>query len=115
MNKIKLWFKRIMKKWFRKDSSSTTPKIVIRKRNDAQPSTDSNTQNIPRITIMNDRTSASSNTNRRVESSNSISQGITVRNQRKPRRCPMCATTDNITERLSGRQKWQCTECQHIF
>jgi len=40
---------------------------------------------------------------------------VTVIAQRKPGRCPMCATTGCVTENPRGRPKWKCSECGHLF
>ena len=121
MGKIKDWFKRITKKLFRKKSPSSPPRIVIKEWNERRPISTQHTPNAPKITIKeaSSRTFPISGSNlspNEAEVSNScLGQDIIVRKQRKPSRCPMCATRGCITENYGERLRWFCSVCRHTF
>lgn len=120
-----------LKKKFKKKSlavDTQTPKIVIRSRHNplsfsqSQPQTaavpnSDEAESPPRIMIhsVNQRTPIASGTNvyrNDVDVQNpNLGRGITVNRQRKPSRCPMCATSrGQITENAGGNPRWKCTD-----
>lgn len=104
-------------------SNAQSQKIVIRSRHDSHPTSDQNNvpEDIPKITIrgVNQRTPIASGTNiyrTEVDVQNTnLGGGITVNRQRKPGRCPLCATRGGIIENPGGRPRWKCPACDSTF
>lgn len=44
-----------------------------------------------------------------------IGKGITVNKQRKPGKCPICATPGRVAANVNGGDKWICKECGSTF
>lgn len=44
-----------------------------------------------------------------------IGKGITVNKQRKPGKCPICATQGSVAANAGGGDKWICEECGSTF
>lgn len=44
-----------------------------------------------------------------------IGKGITVNKQRKPGKCPICATQGRVEANVNGGDKWICEECGNTF
>jgi rubrerythrin len=44
-----------------------------------------------------------------------IGHGITVKKQRKPGRCPLCATKGKVVENTARGGRWKCEECGSTF
>jgi hypothetical protein len=127
IEKIKNFFRR------KKNSSLSggSQRIVIRSRNERHAPTpivepnitvnpiniESNNSDAPRITIrsVNRRTPIAAGGNVyssevSVQNAN-LGHGITVMRQRKPGRCPICATRGCVVENTGGgRHRWLCTE-----
>jgi len=82
---------------------------------------DGNDSDTPRITIrgVNQRTPIASGGNvysNEVDVQNAnLGRGITVMRQRKPGRCPLCATRGGITESADGGNRWLCPACGSTF
>ena len=126
---IKNQFEKI-KEYFSKEnitvSDEQNKKIVIRTHNDPyslsiQDIQINETIDAPKITIrgVNERVPIASGTNvyrseAEVQNAN-IGHGITVKKQRKPGRCPNCATRGEIVENSEGNQRWKCPVCNYAF
>ena len=99
-------------------------KIVINARHNS-PSYQNEQANelvgVPKITILgvNQRTPVASGTNvyrTEVDVQNTnLGNGITVNSQRKPGRCPICATRGGILENPNGSPRWLCPVCDSTF
>jgi len=83
----------------------------------SNPNNETASGDAPRITILtvNRRTPIASGGNVyssevSVQNAN-LGRGITVMRQRKPGRCPICATRGSVVENTGGgRHRWLCTE-----
>ena len=129
MNFVKEQFEK-MKSFIKKRKSiiadnQSQQKIVIRSRHDAMPSFEAQSvvfvEETPRITIhnVNQRTPIAFGTSVyrddiEVQNTN-IGSGIIVNRQRKPGRCPLCATRGEIIENPSGNRRWKCNACASLF
>ena len=97
--------------------------IVIKARNDSVSTTSQNEKIIitPKIEIkkVNKHTPPSSGTHvdgREVSvKRKNLGRGMTVNKQRKPGRCPICATTGGIIENPGGTPRWKCSACNETF
>lgn len=109
---------------FRKKSPLKTDKaktITIRQRNDP-PSNSVTTSEAKKITIrgINQAPPPESTINifaHSVEMQNNSSIGMTVKNRRRPSRCPICRTEGGVIENLDGSPQWKCTapDCGRTF
>ena len=124
MGKVSDFLKRVSSFFSGDDSpaGSGRPTIEIRGRNDSttqrQQRTSSNPPRI-KIGVINQRLPNGSGTNPyrgEVEiPKTNIGRGITVKKQRRPGRCPLCATKGKVVENVSGRDRWRCEECDSTF
>ena len=123
---IKKQLEKIREYFERRNSESADDqgkRIVIRARND-HGSTGVQGEEIevdPKITIrgVNKRVPIVSGDNiysgdLNVPNKN-IGRGITVKKQRKPVRCPICATRGGIIENPGGDPRWKCPACNETF
>ncbi len=99
-------------------SAPAVPRITIIQRHDgAQPERHRRSGNAS-ITIrnINKRTAPISGTLAEGSGQQTdLGNGITMKRQRKPNRCPICATTGKIEANADGRNKWLCKACGHTF
>jgi len=112
-------------RFFNKPSVANTQskKIVIKARHESLLSSvhSYESEEVPKITIhgVNQRTPIATGTNvfrTDVDVQNTIlGNGITVNRQRKPGRCPLCATRGGITENPDGNLRWKCSTCDSTF
>jgi tRNA(Ile2) C34 agmatinyltransferase TiaS len=98
-------------------------RIVINSRSDSASVSnhDNAASNTPKINVrgINQRTPIAYGTNTYRADINvqniSLGNGITVNRQRKPGRCPICASRGGISENSDGRPRWRCSECDSTF
>jgi|GEM_PF-3748264 len=125
LEKVKKYLNKV-KKHFNKDNSPSTskPTIEIRGRHDSQPTlqTRSATDSL-RITIgeAHRRPSTAEGTvdygsELDVQHRNrNVGRGITVKKQRKPRKCPLCATYGKVVANTGRGDRWRCEDCGLTF
>lgn len=96
------------------------PTIVIGRRYGAASGETAPSTDAPKIKIRavhRPETEAGSNVYRdevEVERRN-LGGGIVVNRQRKPGRCPICATRGKVIENTDGGDHWKCNECGSTF
>lgn len=105
-------------------SSQHKPTIEIREINNSSPQRSNPSENTPRITINRVHShppivlDRSRNRTRIQNQRSSFSDDeISINNRGKPRRCPLCATTNSnkIERNVDGNNSWRCQECGSTF